>query len=196
VLQNRRRRLLPPLLRGLGPPQDERHHCDGLCCPTVSPSAARPPVICCIENASACSRAALDNAARMALGRRSNGGVDMLVMVVRRSPLFCAIDPAFELVWTDGSTRDSIPADIRALINATAGYFGLAIRVEEIYGWSQAEIARTARTWRCNAVILPMLGHKAGRAQRWRRRSLVSGLVIETGAVVIDEYDRPCGDGL
>jgi hypothetical protein len=77
------------------------------------------------------------------------------------------------------------------MLDGVSRYFGTAIQVDEVSGWSQAEIARIAHQWGSDTVILPMLGDGAGRVRRWRRRSLVSGLIARTRAVVIDEYDRP-----
>jgi hypothetical protein len=69
-----------------------------------------------------------------------------------------------------------------------AADFGLAPRVDEIAGWSHGDIARIARERRSKAVILPMLDDGAGPLIRWRRRGLVSDLIVRTQAVVVDEY--------
>jgi hypothetical protein len=76
------------------------------------------------------------------------------------------------------------------MLEGVSRYFGIVIQVDEVSGWSQAEIARIAHQRGSDTVILPMLGNDAGRVRRWRRRRLVSGLIARTRAVVIDEYDR------
>jgi hypothetical protein len=106
-----------------------------------------------------------------------------MVVCVSRPPLFVLLDPAVDLRWP------GIAADVEAMIAKVSALFGLAIRVDEVAGWSQAEIASIARARGSDAVILPMLDDDAGPLTRWNRRSLVSGLIDRTHAVVLDEYE-------
>jgi hypothetical protein len=165
---------------------------DSAALPAASRPTGRLPVLCCIGDTSASSKSAIEHAARVACGRRSRGGKGLLAVVIRSSPAFAPLDRALGSDWADGCAVDSGSAAVRAMLDGVSRYFGIAIQVDEVSGWSQAEIARIARQWGSDTVILPMLGNDAGRLRRWRRRSLVSGLVARTRAVVIDEYDRPC----
>jgi hypothetical protein len=139
-------------------------------------------VLCCIEDASASSMAALEFAASMACRRRSGDGADLVVVLVCRSPCCILVDPVPAFEWLGAG------ADVKAMIEGVAADFGLAPRVDEIAGWSHGDIARIARERRSKAVILPMLDDGAGPLIRWRRRGLVSGLIDRTQAVVVDEY--------
>jgi hypothetical protein len=109
----------------------------------------------------------------------------MAVVVVRRRSHVVLVDPVLEFDWRGAG------ADVKAMIEEVSAHFGLAMRVEEVAGWSQPDIARIARERGSDAVILPMLDDGAGPLTRWRRRDLVSGLIDRTHAVVVDEYDRP-----
>ena len=128
---------------------------------------------------------ALKFAARIACRRRNRGGADLVVVLVCPSPLFVMVDPAPECEWLGAD------ADVEAMIEEVSAHFGLTLRIDEVAGWSQGEIARIARERGSDVVILPMLDNGAGPLMRWRRRDLVSALVDRTHAVVVDEYDRP-----
>jgi hypothetical protein len=145
--------------------------------------AKRALIVCCIEDSSESSMSALMFAARMTRGRSSRGGADLVVVCVSRPPLFVLLDPAVDFRWP------GIAADVEAMIAKVSALFGLAIRVDEVGGWSQAEIVSIARARGSDAVILPMLDDDAGPLKRWNRRSLVSGLIDRTHAVVLDEYE-------
>ena len=129
--------------------------------------------------------AALEFAASMACRRRSGDGADLVVVLVCPSPLLVMPDPAPACEWIGAG------ADVEAMIEEVSAHFGLALRVDEVAGWSQAEIVRIALERGSHVVILPMLDDSAGPLMRWRRRDLVSALVDRTQAVVVDEYDRP-----
>ena len=152
--------------------------------PSASRPSAQASVVCCIEDAAASSRSALEFAARLA--GRSNAL--LIVVTVGSSSSFFPLDPNLVVGWADGN------ADVKAMIDDVSAYFGVAIRDEEVSSWSQPDIARIAREQRSRAVILPMLDNRAGPLMRWRQRSLVSGLIARTRAVIIDEYDRPGAD--
>lgn len=126
--------------------------------------------------------AALEFAASMACRRRSGDGADLVVVLVCRSPCCILVDPVPAFEWLGAG------ADVKAMIEGVAADFGLAPRVDEIAGWSHGDIARIARERRSKAVILPMLDDGAGPLIRWRRRGLVSDLIVRTQAVVVDEY--------
>jgi hypothetical protein len=128
---------------------------------------------------------ALGFAAGMACRRDYRGYADLVVVLVHRAPLFVLLDPVLDLEWLGSG------ADIKAMIEEVSAHSGVAIRVEEVVGWSQPDIARITRERRSDAVVLPMLNDDAGPLERWRRRDLVSGLIARTHAVVVDEYGRP-----
>ena len=103
-------------------------------------------VLCCIEDASASSMAALEFAASMACRRRSGDGADLVVVLVCRSPCCILIDPVPALEWLGAG------ADVKAMIEGVAADFGLAPRVDEIAGWSHGDIARIARERRSKEI--------------------------------------------
>jgi len=156
--------------------------------PAVPGSAVRPPVVCCIEDSGARSRSALEYAARLACRRRERGGWDRLVAVVYYA-LVSLAEPPLESGWTVSVILESVSTAVIAMIEEVSKRFGLTIEVDEIFGSSQAVIIQAVRARDSDAVILPVLNHDAGRMARWSRRSLVSGLIARTHAVVIDEYD-------
>jgi hypothetical protein len=102
-----------------------------------------------------------------------------------------SIDFNFGIDWADSQAVDSTATGAMAVINEISRYFDLEVQVDEVIGWSQPAIIRNVRMRGIDAVVLPMLGRNAGPVARLRRRSLVSGLIAGTGALVIDEYDRP-----
>jgi hypothetical protein len=155
-----------------------------------TPPLAQASVVCCIEDAAASSRLALEFAARLA-GR---GNAHLVVVTVGSSSSFFSVEPIVSPEWADGNAGDSVRADVKAMIDDMTAYFRIAIRNDEVLGWSQPDIARIARERGSRAVILPMLDNHAGPLTRWKRRILVSGLIARTRAVIIDEYDRPCAD--
>jgi hypothetical protein len=108
----------------------------------------------------------------------------LVVVFVHRAPLFVLVDPVLDFGWLGAG------ADVKAMIDEVSAYSRVAIRYDEVAGWSQPDIARIAVEWGSNAVVLPMLHDDAGPLQRWRRRGLVSGLIALTRAVVMDEYGR------
>jgi uncharacterized protein CbrC (UPF0167 family) len=148
-------------------------------------AAAGASVLCCIDDGSASSRSALRFSVSMA-GRRDNrDGTNLVVVFVHRAPLFVVVDPVLDFEWLGAG------ADVKAMIDEVSAYPRVAIRYDEIAGWSQPDIARIAVAWGSDAVVLPMLHDDAGPLRRWRRRGLVSGLIARTRAVVMDEYGRP-----
>jgi hypothetical protein len=114
----------------------------------------------------------------------------MIVMVCIASYTY-SIDFTFGIDWADSQTVDSTAIGAMAVINEISRYFDLEVQIDEVIGWSQPAIIRNVRMRGIDAVVLPMLGRNAGPVARLRRRSLVSGLIAGTGALVIDEYDRP-----
>jgi hypothetical protein len=128
---------------------------------------------------------ALQFAARMACRRSSRDGAGLSVVVICRSSFFFMLDPAPAFEWLEAG------ADVKAMIEEASARFGLTPRVDEIEGWSRADIARIARERGSRVVVLPMLGAGAGPLVRWQRRDLVAALVGRCQAVVVDEYDRP-----
>jgi hypothetical protein len=157
----------------------------GAAIPGVSTPEARTSVLCCIDGTSASSISALEFAARMACKRRNTADVDVVVVLVHPSSFFATVDAALEL------ERPGESADVRAMVEDVSAHFGLTMRVDEVWGWSQPDIARIVRERGSDAVILPILDDDVGHLVRWRRRDLVSGLIDRTHAVVVDEYDRP-----
>jgi hypothetical protein len=154
-----------------------------------TPAAPRPdgpaPVLCVIADASASAVAALNFAAQVAGRRCDRGSADLTVVLVCQCPLFVMADPAPDFQWLEAG------AGVRAMLDEVSEEFGIALRVHEIAGWSQADIIRIAVERRSGIVILPILDDGAGPLMRWRQRDLVSALIERTHAVVMDEYDRP-----
>jgi hypothetical protein len=142
-------------------------------------------VLCCIDDGSASSRSALRFAVGMACGRDNRDDTDLVVVFVHRAPLFVLVDPVLDFGWLGAG------ADVRAMVDEVSAYSRVAVRYNEVAGWSQPDIARIAAEWGSDAVVLPMLHDDAGPLRRWRRRDLVSGLIARTRAVVMDEYGRP-----
>jgi hypothetical protein len=196
MVPRRTRQLLSRLLRSLEPPSPPRRYFSrarqGPRTESIGAPAARAPrpdprtsVMCCIEDASAASRSALEFAARMARRRHATGGADLVVVLVCPSPLYFLVDPVVEFGWPGPR------AGVEAIVEEVSAYFGPTTRVYEVGGWSQEDIATIAREQGSDTVILSMLEGDAGRLMRWTRRYLVSGLIARTHAVVVDEYDRP-----
>ena len=77
------------------------------------------------------------------------------------------------------------------MLEGVSARFRVALQVDEVAGWSQPDIVRIVRERRSDVVILPMLSDNAGPLTRWKRRDLVSALITQTQAVVVDEYERP-----
>jgi hypothetical protein len=127
---------------------------------------------------------ALKFAARAACRGHSRGGADLVVVIVCRLAPFIMVDPVPEFEWLGAG------AEVEAMIKEVSARFGLAPRVDEIAGWSHADIIRIARNLGSDIVVLPMLDGD-GPLVAWRRRNLIAGLVDRTHAVVVDEYDRP-----
>jgi hypothetical protein len=121
----------------------------------------------------------------MACGRDNRDDTDLVVVFVHRAPLFVLVDPVLDFGWLGAG------ADVRAMVDEVSAYSRVAVRYNEVAGWSQPDIARIAAEWGSDAVVLPMLHDDAGPLRRWRRRDLVSGLIARTRAVVMDEYGRP-----
>jgi hypothetical protein len=119
-------------------------------------------------------------------GRRDNrDDTDLVVVFVHRAPLFALVDPVLDFEWLGAG------ADVKAMIDEVSAYSRVAIRYDEVAGWSQPDIASIAVAWGSDAVVLPMLHDDAGPLRRWRRRGLVSGLIARTRALVMDDYGRP-----
>jgi hypothetical protein len=142
-------------------------------------------VLCVIADASASAMAALNFAAQVAGRRCRRGDADLTVVLVCQCPLLLMADPAPDFHWLGAGPG------VRALLDEVSAEFGIALRVHEIIGWSQADIVAIAVRRRSDIVILPILDDGAGPLMRWRQRDLVSALIDRTHAVVMDEYDRP-----
>ena len=142
-------------------------------------------MLCCIDDGSPSSRSALRFAVGMACRRDNRDDADLVVVFVHRAPLFAPVDPVLDFEWPGAG------ADVKAMIDEVSAYSRVAIRYDEVAGWSQPDIARIAAEWGSDAVVLPMLHDDAGPLRRWRRRGLVSGLIARTRAVVMDEYGWP-----
>ena len=151
----------------------------------MSPPERPASVLCVIEDASAPSISALTFAASLACRRHGETGASLAVVLVCRSPRFLMVDPAPDYQWLGPG------ADVQSALREISRQFGVALRLDEISGWDQQHIIRIARERQSDIVILPMLDPGTGPLMRWRQRDLISALIARTGAVVMDEYDRP-----
>ena len=105
-------------------------------------------MLCCIDDGSASSRSALRFAVGMACRRDNRDDTDLVVVFVHRSPLFVLVDPVLDFEWLGAG------AEVKAMIDEVSAYSRVAIRNDEVAGWSQPDIARIARErgatpWSC-----------------------------------------------
>jgi hypothetical protein len=119
--------------------------------------------------------------------------MDAMAVMIWTGPFPSLIDFTLGTDWTEAHVAYAAAADTVAAVVEVSGHFGLQPRADDIVGWSQPEIIRRACMRGSGAIVLPMLGDDAGPVKRWRRRSLVSGLIAGTGVPVIDEYGRSHG---
>lgn len=151
--------------------------------------AARPSVMCCIEDDGARSRSALQHGAILARRRGDRGKSDRLIALVCACvPPFCMTEFAYDSVVIADGVSCSAPTAVTAMIQEVAELHRLTIEIHEISGWPSAAIVEAVRACDSDVVILPSLDHDAGRVARWLRRNLISGITTRTHAVVVDEY--------